>query len=503
MKRLPSLPILITLLALLSLSCLENQAMRLRYEAEQALSMAERQLVGLQSSSKSMRAQSHESARDGFRKAMRLSISALDSVDAATFPQERNELEQIAYQSTAQLATLLAHRQQFDSSVAVLGGLLERVDLNGGRLMAARLRFGQNLQMAGRWDSALAVYDALLTDFYPPIDEEGKIDPNLLGLPLHLTWISLKSNDDVNAATWPERAEEYYQSLLINPDNRQLTLAARSHLASLYEVTDQSVLALAHLDTLATTAPSSRIPALVAIADIFAGNLNRPDTAVTLYGLILLELPLEDTLLRPELELKTALALMEQKRYDQARTVLIDLKRNSAGFFSRTPLIQKTIASSFELQGKWSRAETEYKFLIERYRDTDEAIRANLHMANHVGTQGRKSEVEYWMTSAKDQLSDMARRGAGGQLEARTIRLRAEMALCDRRPDRAIEILTELLHRFPRSEEGHQGLLMAAEILANQPQRQGTIDSLMDLWKSAQTNSGDWSGRGILFEPRV
>jgi tetratricopeptide (TPR) repeat protein len=499
----PLLSILTAILTLLVLSCSDNQAVRLRYEAERAFVRAERQLMGMQSSSKAMRTQSSQGARDGFRQAMQLSISALDSVDASVYPKERSELEQIAYESTAQLAALHVRRQQYDSSVAILEDLLRHVELNGRRRLAARFRFGQNLQLASQWDSALAVYDALLTDAFPPLDKGGDIDRDLLGLPLHLTWVSLQSDDTQYADMWRERAEEYYLSLLTYRDDHPLAAAARTHLASLYEIVGEPQTALAHLDTLIATTPSARIPALVAVADIFANDLDRPDTAVTLLGMILLDVPLEDTLLRPELELKTALALIDQKQCDRARTILIDLKRNSTGFYSRTPLIQKTIARSFELQGKWSRAETEYKFLIEKYRDTDEAVLANLHMADHVASQGRSSEQEYWMTSAKDQLSDMARRGAGGQLEAQTMYLRAEMALSDGRPDRAVEILTELLHRFPKSIEGHRGLRLAVEIMASQPHRKTTVDSLMNFWKSSQINSGNWSGRGILFEPRV
>ena len=481
------------MVVVLLLSCSDNRAVRLRYEAEKVLHLAEKHLADAQIKPEPVDSQTLKEITDRFGEVVEFCYQALDSIDGQASPIEYRELQHLVFQSSSRLSQMFYSHQRFDTCIAILNRLLDWIQLEAPQFLTIHVKLGQALQASGSWDSALIVYNGALDKFYPPVDDSGEVILSLFHLPAHIFRVVDMIGDSAAAKGKFTEAERYYLDLVDGFPGTKLAIAARTGLARLYDDTEQWEKELAQLAAVpdSTSSANQASPANLTIkirmADIYGAKIKDLNRALKLYDGILGRLAKTDTLVRPLVLFKISMVKMEQGSHAQARKMLVDLKRDYPSFFAATPMVQYAIARSFELGGNWSRAETEYTFLIENYRGSDEAMSTYLYIADFFEKQGRKRESARWYREAEQYFDEAATIGAGTVTEAKALTYKADLYRQKNDWSRSVEILQGLFDKHPQSEFGQQALLKASAIYRKKLDNRAAADSLMAVLKVSVT----------------
>ncbi|MCX6834226.1 MAG: hypothetical protein NTW07_03680, partial [candidate division Zixibacteria bacterium] len=175
--------------------CSENPALSARYRAEKLLFEAERASRSVRAKPELTTPELSQQLHDQYGNALQFCYRMLDSISPLSFPNEHGELTEIAFRAATRLSQLSFVEKRYDSSVAVLQGLMARAPLTGVPNVTAHLNLGRALQAAGQWDSALSVFGYSVDHFYPPADPEGEILVGLFGLPNHIYDVLMRIGD--------------------------------------------------------------------------------------------------------------------------------------------------------------------------------------------------------------------------------------------------------------------------------------------------------------------
>lgn len=471
-------------LALLLVSCSDNQAVRLRYEAERLYYQADRQMKMAVDAPAHSRMLNMKSAADAYGVSLEYALASLDSIPVGSHPVEEREVRYLAFQAANRLSSLYFQARSFDTCVSILSRLLEKASFEGTAQATTNLGLGRALQASGQWDSALTVYHSVLESYYPPVDDSGKVVEVLFRLPLHIFQIAQSVGDSAAAREHYEIAREYYNSLITTGSDDPSSILSHTALAKLYHETGQYGLVISQLRQLTDSASNNYIDIQINIADIFTRLPRGRDSAMAIYQTLLDNLKPADSLYMPRLKFKTALMQMEAAEYRQAREILLEIKKTHQLYYGSTPLVQFTLARTFELLNRWSRAETEYKYLIEKYRGSQQAMATYLHLGDHYRELGRNDEAQKWYQDAENYYNEIAARGAGTLVEARALTFKAELYRRRDNPKRSAELLVSLFEKFPESDPGRASLLQAAVIYRNELKQPEIADSLVDRLRS-------------------
>jgi tetratricopeptide (TPR) repeat protein len=196
-----------------------------------------------------------------------------------------------------------------------------------------------------------------------------------------------------------------------------------------------------------------------------------------------------DREVEPYIMYKQALIMIEQKRYTEARAVLQDISVEHSRFYDNYPRAQLAKARSFELEGNWDRALTEYRFLIEHYAGTDEALSTYLYLERHFSKDRRPTEAERWYTQGLETFSQMATRD--GLPAARALMYQADMYRQRSEWDQAARTLEQLFERFPDTNMGRQAILTAAVVQREKLRQPAVADSLIERYKRSLVDFGE------------
>jgi len=225
------------------------------------------------------------------------------------------------------------------------------------------------------------------------------------------------------------------------------------------------------------------------IADIYAVNLRKMDTALAIYDEINDHLKNRDTVFKPVILFKKSLINLEQARYPQTRALLIELENKYPGYYEFNPSAQYAKARSFELEDNWDRAETEYKFLIENYPGTREAMSTHLYLADRLSEMGRRTESERWRRKAEDYFEEIASRNKGKLEEALALSYKAELYRQSENWLSAAETLRRIFDKFTQTDIGRRSLVTASAIYRKKLDNPETADSLMNRLRESMTNA--------------
>lgn len=477
----------VTLSVVILLSCADNMAVRLRYEAEKKLHQAEKLLADARIKPELADPHTMRAVADRFGEVVEFCYQVLDSVNSQSYPVEHREVQHLAFRSSSRLSQLFFSYKRFDTCAAILNRLLGRVQLDEPELLTTYVNLGQALQATGLWDSALVIYDNALERFYPPVDGSGEVILALFNIPAHIFRVVNMIGDSAEVADMFHKAHEYYSGLAADFPDTRLAPAAHANLARLYDDTGQWEKEIAELSAMTDTASRSNLTIQLRIADIYGTRTKDLNRALKLYNEILDGLENSDTLARPQVFFKISMVKMEQGRYAQAREILVDLKKDYPQFYTATPMAQYAIARSFELEGNWSRAEVEYNYLIENYRGSDEAMSTFMYIADLFEKQGRKRESERWFKEAEQHFDEMAAIGTGTVVEAKALAYKADLYQQKNDWNRSAEILLSLFDKYPDSEVGRQALLKASAIYRKKLHDRAAADSLIEVLKATGT----------------
>jgi tetratricopeptide (TPR) repeat protein len=470
----------------LLVSCSTNEAIQFRYEAEKRFYQAEKLLSNTRIKPELINPQDMRAIATRFGEALEFCYQALERIDSSSHPVEYREVQYVAYGASSRLAQLFFSFKRHDTCITVLNRLLDKVQLDDPQLLMTYLNLGQALQAAGLWDSALTIYDYALERFYPPLDDSGVVVRSLFNMPVELFRVVNMVGDSAQADERYQKALAYYGRFITEYPDEPVADAAHANLARLYDETGQWEKEIGELTTLLKSDMPERRKRNIElkIADIYAAKLKEFQQALQRYNEILERLDPADTVMRPLVYFKISMVKMDQGEYSQARQILVDLKEDYPSFYASTPMAQYAKARSFELEGKWNRAEVEYNYLIENYRGSDEAMSALLYMPEYLEEHGRRQEAERWYQQAEQYLDEIAAVSAGTLVEAKALAYKADLYGKKGEWNRSAEILLSLFDRYPDSEVGQRALLKASALYRRELNDQAAADSLIEVLKA-------------------
>ncbi len=468
--------------------CSDNPAIRSRYEAEKLIYQAQKALEGASVRPELVTDQTRDEVTSLFQKAVDYSLTALKEIDPETYPTEFRELQFLAFRATSRLAQLTYERHQFDKSLAVLERLLETTSLPPTPHMATMINLGRALQASQQWDSAQVIYQQTLEANYPPVDADGEIMASLFNLPLHMLKVAGLTGDSAMIEKKFSEAEEYYKSLAGGQFGNQLAGTARSQLSYLYEITKSYDKAIAELESISNPTAKSYIPIQLKIADLYADKLGKYEKSLSIYQDLLPRTNSSDTILYPQIQFRIALVKMELGELNEARQMLLDLKTDYRRYFFANPRAQWAIARSFEMQGKWNRAEIEFRFLIENFGESDEALMSFAYIADRLTEMGRTTEAQRWLNDGIEHYNSLASTSPGTLTEAKALAFHAGLLQHEKKWKEAAEMYSLLFTKFPSTEPGQKAMAKAARIYAVNLKDTATSDSLLQVLRASLTN---------------
>lgn len=484
----PALSLLLCAFCLL-LSCSSPDAIRYRYEAEKRLSQAEKIVSDANIQGKLRDPETGKVIRDAFGEALHYSFAALEDVSPEQDTGQYRELAQIALRSAARLSQFFFAAHNYDTCVVILNDLLGRIKLPHMETGAAWVNLGQALQASGRWDSALVVYNKATELINPPVEPDGDVVFAVFSLPAHIYRVNERVGDVAAAEAQFDRAVQYYDRFTQQYAGTKLGMGSHAMLASLYTARKDWNQALAQLQRLKGQDGQISWEALSRMADIYAMQIKDYDRAMDLYSQVLSKLEGRDTLARPALLFKQAITLAEQKNYERARQMLVDLSRDYRYYFMQNPAPQYIKAKTFELEGNWERAETEYRYLIDNYAGSEQAMSAYLYLGEELEKRGRQAEARQWMERADEYFNNIAARSPGTSVEARALTYRAELLRRSEKWPEAKEMLLQIFEKFPDSQIGQRAALAAAGISREKLNDPAAADSLVNMLKKSMTTT--------------
>ncbi|MBK7140604.1 MAG: tetratricopeptide repeat protein [bacterium] len=484
---------LILLLALLAVAsgCSDPAATKLRYDAEKLFHQAEKQLSDAEIRQQLRDDKVARQIRDAYGASLTTAYAALDQLDQHRDSIEYMQLGQIALRSASRLSQFYYKLRRYDTCTVILNELLGKLTLPSLETAVTWVNLGQALQASGQWDSAITVYGKAIERVSPPIDMQGEIITPVFSLPAQIYQIYSRIGDTVNARQQYVAATDYYGRFARQRTGTKLGTGSWTMLGILYGQEKQWPEAINAYEQLKDSAGQTDWRASTRIGDIYAIQLGQLDRAVQIYDDILARLRGSDTLARPQFIFKKALVYMEKKQYDQARSLLADLNRDYRGFFMSNPAPQFVKAQSYEKEGNWERAETEYRFLIDNYAASDQAMSSYLHVGDEMAKQGRKTEAEKWMGRADQFFSSIAGRTSGSQIEAVAMTYRAELLRRNSDWNGAAGMLLQVFDKFPEETMGQNALITAAEIHREKLNDPAKADSLIESLRRIMTMPRD------------
>ncbi len=478
--------LIVTLLAMAG--CSDQRNLRLRYEAEKKLNQAEKELENAQIKNDLSNPSVVKALRAKFQDVATYSMAALDSLTPGENTEVQSQIAELAFQSTTRLTQFLFNEGQYDSCVTLLYRMSGKVKLPPLESAVIWVNIGQAHQAKGEWDKAVEVFNKALALTDPPLDQQGEVIYNVFNLPAHMFAIYSQIGDTVQAKASFDRAVGYYRLFADRQPRSKLGIASVANLAALFADNRMWQDAIAQLARLTDSTGQVNWEASVRMGDIYAAELQQYDSAMAFYGRARNRLTGGDTLARPVIQYKEGLLLLQQKKYEEARNQLNRLNQDYPGYYASNPMAQLAKAKSFDDEGNWDRAETEYRFLIDNYVGSDEAMSTYLYLGDQLAKRGRTVEAERWLGRADSYYQQIADRNSGTQIEALAMTYQAE--LLRRKADwtGSLAKLMQIFNKFPDLDLGQRAALAAAGVARDKLIDPAKADSIISALKRSLTN---------------
>ncbi len=483
---------LMTLALMLSLtivSCEDTRPLQLRYDAEKALYQANQENEKLRIRPESVEDSQIENLRNMYQAVMEQALNSADSIDSKVDVAEWRQLHLIAYEASQRAEGIAFSRRDFEMARGILESLLSRATLPAQNLLTARLKLGRVLQRSKHWDSAKVIYDDLVTAFYPPLDSKGEVIRAVLDLPYNAYLVETEVTEGSERDSIVYATETYYQKLLRDYPDGNLAVAIHALLSVVYQREERFVDALEELSLVIDSTGQQALQARIRSWDINTFSLKLPRKAlddiarVTLTG--------DDTLFVPLLFFKRAEAYLELKQYDSCRSAIYKIKNEYEQYFARNAIAQDLIAKSFQRAGKWSRAENEYRWMIETFPESQVSFRAYTEILQHYLKSGDNKRYSEWQKRALDFYDLAARRGRGSAMEATAYSFIAEVYRLEENWIEAAKSLEKIARKFPTTEIGRRSALRGALLYRDKISDTTAANALFEVFKSSWPVSGN------------
>jgi len=472
------------LLLILS-GCSNNPAIKDRYQVEKSFHAAEKEFNQTRQISGNFTNEQLAHFEIVYNDLYKQANNALADIDSSRSPVEHNELAYLAYQAGARLSQLMYSQNKFNESVDLLNEMINNIPLIESLKIPIYVNLGQLQLSMGNTDSALSIYEYCIDKFYPPLDPTNEVNYPVFNLPLFVVNLTkLLNNNQTDRAKFT-RAQNYYNRLIDEFPDSKLSISSHTNLAKLYEDNQEYEKELEQLEQIAVPDSPGYFALKIKTASVLLDNLNRYDEALQIYNEFLDETDTNDSLRIAQLHYNIARVNMKQKKYSEVRDRLTKVKNYHAIFYSSTPDIQYTLARSYELENNWDLAKPEYNLLIEKFKESDQAINSLIYLSSHFKAIGRSAEARQWYQMGIEHLNNIASNNEGTYSEARAKLGLANLYYNNEEWKKSADILTGLFAAYPTTQPGRMAGIRAANIYKEKLKDNATADSLLNEIKAS------------------
>jgi len=395
---------------------------------------------------------------------------------------QAREINRLAISAQARLARLYAAQRNSDSVIAAYRRIGTDIPANkedrAGAIMALALTY----RALGQLDSCVALYDRLLAEYYPPVDSLGRVNTDLMSIPLDKIKIGQSTGESSEFYHYVMEAQQYYDKLRADYPEGPLNRAAIIHTARVYALTHEWDKTLAELRNVKDSTGQIEVQALVLMANIYNGPKKDLKRGIDIYREVLERHP--DSSIIGATMLRLGSALLAEKEYEECRQILADLKRRFGRIPSLVVKAQLLYAQAFEEQGRWDRALSEYQWLMENYPYTEEAFRAALHIPEHFAEAGDNKLAEIWFDRAIESYKRAAHNKQGQATELVAYTFLADAYRRTEKWNDALETLEKISIMAPGSSIGARSLYNAARVAYNELDDSARAQEYLDRLKS-------------------
>ncbi|MBN2227108.1 MAG: tetratricopeptide repeat protein [candidate division Zixibacteria bacterium] len=463
--------------------CSKDSAIQHRYHAEKLFHEAEAKLKKASIQAASQDSALRDEIKAGYLKTIAYCWQNLDSVPGEAYPNDRRELETIAFSSVERLSRFYFAEKKYDSAGLLIDQLLTLTQLDGTPLLRTRLNQAHVNMMQGKPVNTINIYHSLLIRFYPPVNNDNQIIMDVINLPLDVIAICRELQNDSLLTAEKISAKDYYERLIDEWPNSALATVAHGNLARLYADEKNYSAAITHLREVKDSIGGTDAEARLLIANLTAGGLKDYPSAMVIYDELITETT--DTLIRPHILMQKAVALYDSKHYVECRATINLIRDEHESYFARNSAPQKYLALAFDKEGDWERAETEYLRLIDQYATSEDAFNAYLVVAEHYEKTGNDKLTDLWYNRANDFYTRMASTYAGTSVEPSAIAFTADVARRRGQWQQAADILVGLYERFPETEIGRKAIINAAGVYTQKLNNKSRGDSLLQILQNS------------------
>jgi TolA-binding protein len=403
--------------------------------------------------------------------AMREDLVARHRDIVATFPPPNGdptdierETARISATSRFALAALAVTEGDLEGAGRWYTSVTDSYAFDRGLTLEALSQLARVRRAAGDWEAAVAVYERLMDDFPPALEEGGLPDSRVLTAPVRIAGGYAAAGAEAKADEWYERARAYYRRLMAEEPRSPTARAALGEIAETYvrqEMWGEAVDAYTELDRTYGD-EVSRGQIWLTLAELYGTGLSDQSAARDYYARVVEDYGGEIS--GATASIAIARFDIESERYAEARERLEDVLASFADEERIAATASYLLALTYELEGEWDAAAARYQSLARDFPATMYGLRAPLHIATHYERGGELSAarsalsraVEHYRFVVRDYVGTPAELAAHGYLIDALVRL-------ERWEDAASELLS-VADRFPDADAA-PGMLLQAGML--------------------------------------
>jgi tetratricopeptide (TPR) repeat protein len=377
-----------------------------------------------------------------------------------------SEMEKMAISASVQLAKYYIAHRELDSVIAAYRRIGADIPADKNDLAGANLALALTYRSAYLFDSTLALYDAIIADYYPPADSLDRINTDVISLPIDKIDIARAMGDSDRVKIFARQALDYYSRLKTEYPNSLLFRTAAIYAARIHAMNKDWDKAVDQLKQIKDSTGQVEVRAAFLIANIYNDSKKEVDKAIEMYQEIIGREP--DSSVIGGTMLRLGAALCSQKNYEEGRKTLAELKKKFARYPQLTARAQLFYARAFESQGRWERALSEYQWLMENHPYTEDAFQAALHIPDHFAAENDDKLAEIWYDRAVEFYLNAAQKR-----QNQPIAVAANMFLADvhgrtGRWKEAVDSYDKIYSMVPKTRTGAMALFNAARVAFNQ-----------------------------------
>jgi tetratricopeptide (TPR) repeat protein len=379
-----------------------------------------------------------------------------------SFDVDESKAAHMGGESLIEAARLYQISDRDEKCKELLYSLPDKFPHNRDHKALARLQLGRMEELEGNPLKAEEIYSSLLDDFYPPCDLEMRPNVDVLALPVRMARMFLDLEDQEKYERYLDYAEDYYTGIIEKFKYSPLGMSTIRHLAETYQLRGKPNEAIKLLETVKDSTGAVTGTAQLLIADIYGTELGDLGSSRKAYNEILNRE--SDTLLHPRVELQLAKIEFIDSNFAECRRHVGVIKDKYTKYRNILSRAQQLLAMSFEAEGDFNRAYSEYQWLLTNYPESIEAVDTYAKLPEYIRSEDQEDLADQWQEKSADKLKQIrdSKLGSPMGLLAQTnlINLLANQEAWAE----AAEELEFLQETYPRSQAGTEALFKAGNI---------------------------------------